>query len=990
MRNFSGAQAKRVLLNKVLEGFTFKERLWEVKKMAAFSEEVPRGYLALFLHAHLPFVRHPEQEASLEEKWFFEALTESYLPLILSWEQLAEEGVNFKLNLSLSPPLLSMLTDPLLQERYQTYLNKLLALAAREKERTQQDPVFSPLTDFYFRKLTRLEHAFREKYQRDLISPLARLQQRGYLEIITSCATHGYLPLILTLEAQLAQVRIGLELYAKLFGKMPAGIWLPECGYTPGIEAILAREGIKYFLVASHGLLHARPQPQALVYAPVRLENGVAVFGRDWETSRQVWSRTEGYPGDPLYREFYRDIGFDLDLAYLEPYLTGGIRGDTGFKYYRITGKTEHKEPYNPALAAKKAEEHAANFIFNREKQLEYWGEKTGTKPIVVAPYDAELFGHWWFEGPYWLEHVLRKAAEGKCVGLTTLKDYLEKYPPREEATLGLSSWGEGGYSRVWLNPTNDWTYPHLHRAEKKMVNLALTFPFPEALEERALNQAARELLLAQSSDWPFILNSGTTVEYATSRLKTHLNHFFELAASLEAKKIDAAFLAELEARDNLFPFLNFRAYRPRRTSFAPLRDFIFKRKAPLVLMLSWEYPPQQVGGLGTHVQNLAAALAALGVSIHVLTFAQAGKPVVEEEGGVYLHRLPTYQEKEIDFLGWVFQLNLVLADYLRNLVALAGENPYVVHAHDWLTAYAGKELKTHFGFPLVVTIHATEAGRNRGIWNPLQQCIHNIEGWLAQEANMVICCSHYMKEEVANLFQLPPAKILVIPNGVKPIFSRREPPAENGAEKIILYVGRLVIEKGVQTLLQAFAQVQTFFPEAKLIIAGAGPYARELEALTQHLGISSKVAFAGFAGENTRNAYLAQARVAVFPSLYEPFGIAALEAMAAGVPVVASATGGLAEIVEPGVTGLSFPPGDEKALTQALLFLLENKKEANALGQRAHQKALEDYRWEVIAQKTLSVYQKVLALHQTQRNASKNPGFSPMLPHRFRQFEGN
>ncbi|CEP66200.1 Glycoside hydrolase/deacetylase,beta/alpha-barrel [Moorella glycerini] len=411
--------------------------------MAAW-ESNRAGYLALLLHAHLPYVRNLEEYISLEEKWLCEALTESYLPLILSWERLALEGINFKLTLSLSPTLISMLIDPRLQERYGRYLDILKGLATREMERTKYDPVFSPLANFYYERVSAIDGAFKETYQGNLLAPLKRLQEQGYLEIITTCATHGYLPLMLTRESWRVQVRVALDLFADIFGRRPAGMWLPECGYTPGLEDILQAEGIKYFIVASHGLLNAVPGVTTAVYAPVKLTGGVAVFGRDWETSHQVWSRTEGYPGDPLYREFYRDIGYDLDFSYLEPYLIGGTRGDTGLKYYRITGKTECKEPYDFQAARERARENARDFLANRDRQLACWAGVMSDKPVVVAPYDAELFGHWWFEGSAWLEDVLRLAAGPDYqTGLTTVAAYLEQYPPRQEVALGPSSWGK-------------------------------------------------------------------------------------------------------------------------------------------------------------------------------------------------------------------------------------------------------------------------------------------------------------------------------------------------------------------------------------------------------------------------------------------------------------------------------------------------------------------------------------------------------------------
>ncbi|PRR74857.1 1,4-alpha-glucan branching protein domain-containing protein [Neomoorella humiferrea] len=914
----------------------------------ALSPQAAHGYLALFLHAHLPYLPAGKRGTGLEEKWLYEALTESYLPLLLKWETLAGEGVDFSLTLSLSPTLIAMLGEKERQERYALYLEGLKELALKELERTAGDPHFQPLAEFYYQRLQEVAAAF-NKYGGDLLTPLKRLRDRGHLEIVTTCATHGYLPLMLTREARYAQIKIALDFFAAHMGWTPGGFWLPECGYAPGLEKLLARAGIKYFIVAAHGMVNAVPEPPAAVYAPVKV-GGVACFGRDWETSHQVWSRTEGYPGDPVYREFYRDIGYDLDFHYLAPYLIGGVRGDTGFKYYRITGRTEVKEPYDYRAARTRAAEHARDFMAKRERQVLAWAGAAGGAPIVVAPYDAELFGHWWFEGPDWLEDVLRLAAAGGTMRLTTLAAYLENHPPVQEIKMGPSSWGEGGYNRVWLNELNDWIYPPLHRAEKAMVAMASNPPPRDALGERALRQAARELLLAQSSDWPFILTNRTVVDYARRRLKTHLANFFRLYRDYREGKINEVFLSRLEARHGLFPHLDYSLYR---------QGHYPNHVAPVVVMLSWEYPPHHVGGLGIHVRDLAEALVKRGCPVHVLTPGPGGRRAAEVRKGVYLHYLPFSFKPETfeDFLYWVLEFNIAAAaraNGLRNHLPPGG---VIIHAHDWLAAWAGRELREAWGVPLVCTIHATEYGRNRGLHNDCQRTIHEIERELAAAADRIICCSRYMAAEVQSLFKQPAGKIKVIPNAVRPV--QVQPVA--GDRQVILYVGRLVIEKGVQVLIAAFARLLKFYPRAELIIAGRGPYEGELIALAVNLGIGGKVRFLGFVTEEERNKLLGQSTVAVFPSLYEPFGIVALEAMSAGVPVIVSRTGGLAEIVEDGVTGLAFTPGDPDDLLRCLLAVLSNPGRAQKLSRHARAKVAQDYTWDAVAEETLALYKEMM-----------------------------
>ncbi len=523
-----------------------------------------KGYLALILHAHLPYVRHPEHEDFLEETWLYEAITETYIPLITTFERLLAEGVDFRISMSITPPLISMLCDDLLRNRYLRHLDRLIDLAAKEIDRTSWEPQFNRLAHMYHRRFTRAREMFDQEYGRDLIGAFRKFQQLGKLEILTCGATHGYLPCLDNTDAGVkAQVRVAVSHYEKHFGRPPAGIWLPECAYYPGLDEILKDAGIKYFIVETHGILHASPRPKFGVFAPLFCPSGVAAFGRDMESSKQVWSSVEGYPGDYHYRDFYRDVGFDLDFDYVRPYIQpDGIRVFTGMKYYRITGKTDHKEPYDPDRAMEKAAEHAGNFMFNRERQVEYLESIMGRKPILVAPYDAELFGHWWFEGPDWLYYLLKKIHfDQKALRLITPSEYLRENPTNQVATPSASSWGWKGYHEVWLEGSNDWIYRHLHKAAERMSALARTNGNPGPVTQRALNQAARELLLAQSSDWAFIMKVGAMGSYACKRTAEHLLRFTRLYHEIKAGQIDEPHLSYIESLDNIFPDIHYSVF---------------------------------------------------------------------------------------------------------------------------------------------------------------------------------------------------------------------------------------------------------------------------------------------------------------------------------------------------------------------------------------------------------------------------------------------
>src|SRR3990172_5043878 len=430
---------------------------------------MPHGYLCLVLHAHLPYVRHPEYDDFLEEDWLYEAITETYIPILDVFDGLERDGVDYHVTMSVTPTLAAMLADPLLQYRYVRHIDNLIELARKEITRTRWQPQFEHLAHMYHDRFLRCREVFVNQYGHNLLAGFRRFLERGHLEIITCGATHGFLPLMTTgRNAMRAQLEVGCREYERHFGRRPAGIWLPECGYAESMDELLRDCGLRYFYSDTHGVVFAEPRPKFGVYAPIVCpKTGVACFARDVESSKQVWSAIEGYPGDYNYREFYRDIGFDLDYDYLRPHLHSvGVRHNTGIKYYKITGRGDHKEPYDPYWAREKAAEHAGNFMFNREKQVEFLHGVMGREPIIVALYDAELFGHWWFEGPQWLDFLLRKIHfDQQNVKTITGPMYLDRFRTNQLSQPVFSSWGYKGYCEVWLNGANDWIYRHLHIA---------------------------------------------------------------------------------------------------------------------------------------------------------------------------------------------------------------------------------------------------------------------------------------------------------------------------------------------------------------------------------------------------------------------------------------------------------------------------------------------------------------------------------------------
>lgn len=394
------------------------------------------------------------------------------------------------------------------------------------------------------------------------------------------------------------------------------------------------------------------------------------------------------------------------------------------------------------------------------------------------------------------------------------------------------------------------------------------------------------------------------------------------------------------------------------------------------VLMLSWEYPPRVVGGIARVVHDLSHRLYQDGHEVTVVTYRDGNVPYFEDDKGVKVHRVDNFMISSNNFIDWVMQLNFNLIAKVGELIS-QGEKFDVIHAHDWLTAYAGKTLKTAYGISLVSTIHATEAGRNSGIQGETQKYINDTEWMLTYESSEVIVNSNYMKNELQRLFGLPYEKINVVPNGVNTnLFNeveldydfRRQYAMDN--EKIILFMGRLVYEKGIQNLISAMPKILANYHDAKLIIAGKGGMIDELRAQVNSLGLGNKVYFTGYlSSKNVQKMYKC-ADISVFPSTYEPFGIVALEAMLSGTPVVVSDIGGLNEIVDHGINGMKSYAGNPNSLADSILTLLFDPKLCSDVVKNAQAKVKTDYNWQKIAQDTHFAYQKAICETMAERQA--------------------
>ncbi|MFO1457847.1 MAG: 1,4-alpha-glucan branching protein domain-containing protein [Verrucomicrobiota bacterium] len=524
-----------------------------------------RSHLILLLHAHLPYVRHPEQAEFFEECWFFEAVLECYLPILGVLDGWERDDIPGGLALSLSPTLVAMLRDDLLTQRLHRHLSQLLDLAAREELRAHFLPERRAIATGHRIRLEALVQQL-QRLPNGIPAAFARHAAAGRVELLTCPATHPTLPLLLEEPGAVrTQLRTALDSHREVFGQAPAGLWLPECAWVPGLDRHLSEHGIRWTVLESHGLLHATPRPRGAVYAPVRTRSGLACFGRDPGSARQVWSRHGGYPGDPRYREFHRDVAHEADWDYVQPYLHGASeRGFTGLKFYRITGPGPAKELYDRTAALAAVHQHAAHFVEARARVAREAAGCMTSPPVIVAPYDAELFGHWWFEGPEFLDAVVRRLAEDRDgIRLSLPSRLLEALPDLQLVEPAASTWGEGGHFGVWLDPANAWMEAPVRGAGRRLAALAsrLATGNPSALSERRMRQATRELLLAQASDWPFLVKMGSAGTYPATRFREHVAAVHHLADQVEADAPERSddSLQDLERRHPVFPHLEWR-----------------------------------------------------------------------------------------------------------------------------------------------------------------------------------------------------------------------------------------------------------------------------------------------------------------------------------------------------------------------------------------------------------------------------------------------
>ena len=595
---------------------------------AAGTPRAGRGAFTFMLHSHLPYVRENGTWPHGEE-WLYEALAETYLPLLEAIAGLASAGLRGGMTIGLTPILCEQLADPLVLERSAAYLADRQARAARDEARfgeaartgrlpateggigfagsggpmeSDQARTFARLAAWYAGRYGELAAALDGRWGRDVVGAFRGFQDDGILEVATSAATHGYLPLLARDSTIRGQIREGIRSYERFFGRRPRAMWLPECAYRPavpmgtpleaeradlegsaavrpGLERFLEDAGIAVFFVESqmieggpatsatrgeligpYGAVKRRrdaplprdepPRPATTYEAYWVRDSDVAVMGRNERTGLQVWSGTVGYPGDYLYREFHKKD----DVS--------------GLQYWKISGagvELGAKAPWEPEVAFARTREHAGHYAWLVHELLAEQRARGLDVPLILSAYDTELFGHWWFEGVAWIGEVVRYLAADPTVELTTAGGFVEAHPPTHAVELPEGSWGVGGTHYTWWNDQTAWFWPRIHATEGRVEALvAREQDAPEAERTAHLRQAIREALLLEASDWPFLVTTGQAAEYASERFREHEARFARLAGELESGPAGTPLPAEaitgrqvLEEQDNPFPTLD-------------------------------------------------------------------------------------------------------------------------------------------------------------------------------------------------------------------------------------------------------------------------------------------------------------------------------------------------------------------------------------------------------------------------------------------------
>ncbi len=556
------------------------------------------GNYVLVLHSHLPWVLHHGTWPHGED-WLNEVTAECYIPLLNAFNELLNDGITPKVTIGITPVLCEQLAHPEYPEIFKEYCKSKIEGAKLDrnyyKERNYNGHQIY-LAEYWQKWYSDRLDDFETKYDCNIVQSFRELQDRGAIEIITCAATHGYLPLLPTEKSINMQIKLGKENYIKHFGREPRGIWLPECAYRPsyewhsylpiapynipqwrpGIEQFLAKHNINFFITDEKHIAEASPigyykdgnhddfkplwvENYHLEKSPLKIfnvassenvSNGTAkVFARHHDISMQVWSGKSGYPGNPDYLDFHKQE----------------YENKSRLRYWRVTDSEAdmmYKQLYYPEWTEDKIDLQSNHYIHHLENSANYYKNNKYQDAVICTPFDTELFGHWWFEGPRFIKAVLRGLNFSPWVSTATCSEEIEKMNPSEVIRMNEGSWGENFNNDVWSNKDNVWTWEHIYNDENALTSFLDKYPLKKLTKKalRILKQAYRELLLEQSSDWQFLIYTQSARDYAEIRLANHHNDFNKLLGFAEKvqnknrlTKEEDNYLIECEKRDSLF-----------------------------------------------------------------------------------------------------------------------------------------------------------------------------------------------------------------------------------------------------------------------------------------------------------------------------------------------------------------------------------------------------------------------------------------------------
>jgi 1,4-alpha-glucan branching enzyme len=522
-----------------------------------------KGLLTICLNVHLPFTHFTSFNELFQERWLFETILECYLPMIATFHRLSVDKVPFKVLLSLSPMLITMLQDEVIQTKFIFYIRHRLEKAEQEVKRTTGTP-YEAMAKHYLALLEQYDALYR-MIGGDFVNCLTQAQEKGWVELITTGATSMFLPIYAQFPSAIkAQISTAVSFHKQQFGSRTQGFFVPYCAYYPGLDRVLQQQGLSYFITSGHSVLQGNPAPLNAIYAPVETSLGMVAFPRNRAVSDAFWRSKEGYAWHPSYRDFYRyDTNASHDVMSIDTYNILFMQQDEpyceGFKYLAMATDANFKPSvYDFEKAMAQVSIHATEFIKDRLSEFSGARRSMDKVPHVLGVIDLELLGHRWFEGPWFIEELFRQLHLQDDIEMIHPSEYMHHFLNLQVVDPSFSSWGLEGYSQIWLDDSTDWLVRHLFKAVERMIELAMRFPHATGLKKRVLNQAAREVMLATAGDWPLLIWHKTNKELAVDQVRLHLANFYQIYEAMGRNTVRTDWLTTMERQNPVFQHRSF------------------------------------------------------------------------------------------------------------------------------------------------------------------------------------------------------------------------------------------------------------------------------------------------------------------------------------------------------------------------------------------------------------------------------------------------